>query len=84
MGAKVSCCTILKCGCTEQAAFVTGHGFGRQAAFFLQLVPLLEHRIAGFGDGFGLGVIQPDLAARLGGDLGDAAPHGAGADDGDF
>ena len=67
-----------------QAAFVTGYRFSRQAAFFLKFVPLLEHGVTRFGDGFGLGVVQPDLAARLCGDLGNAPAHGAGANDGDF
>ena len=65
-------------------AFVAGHSFRAEATFFQQLVPLLEHRVTGFGDGFGLGVVKPDLAAGLGRDLGDAPAHGPCADDGDF
>ena len=74
----------MQAGGAQQAAFVARHGFGRQAAFFLELVPLLEHGIAGFGDGFSLGVVKPDLAARLCSDLGNTASHSAGANDGDL
>jgi hypothetical protein len=63
---------------------VASHSFWRQSTFFLQLVPLLENSVSGFEDGFGLCVVQPDLTARLGCNLGDTAPHGACANDGDF
>ena len=75
---------VLQLGGAQQAAFVARYGFGRQAAFFLQLVPLLEHGITRLGDGFGLGVVEPDLAACLRSNLGNAASHGAGANDGDL
>ena len=75
---------VLHAGRAQQTAFVSCHGFSSQSAFFLQLVPLLEHGITRFLDGFSLCVIQPDLAARLGCNLGDAPAHGAGANDGHF
>ena len=79
---QITACQILQTAGRQQTAFVASHRLRRQTAFFLQLVPLLKHRITRFGNGVGLGVIQPDLATCLCRDLGNAAPHGAGADDG--
>jgi hypothetical protein len=54
---------------------------GGNLAFFGQLDQCAYHRFAGVGGGAVQGVEQQHADAGLGGDLGDAATHGAGADD---
>ncbi len=70
-------------GGRTQALLVRGGIGGVQAAFVDQLVPLGAERVARLGDGIGLGVEQQHGAAGLRGNLGNAAPHGAGAHDAD-
>ena len=54
--------------------------FCSKAVFLKQFVPLLLNIFRGFGDGFGLQVIEFDETACLGCDLGDSLAHGASAD----
>jgi len=64
-----------------EAGIAFGGLGGVEPALIDQLVPLRAERIARLGDGLGLGVEQQHGAAGLGGDLGDAAAHRAGAHD---
>ncbi len=81
---QIAASQVLKGGGVLQACLVAGHSLGAELALVGQFVPGLTQGFTGLGAGAALGVKQPDLAAGLGGDLGDATAHGPGADDGDF
>jgi hypothetical protein len=60
-----------------------GKCLGRNLALLGQLAERAGHGLAGIGGGAVQGVEHQHADAGLGGDLGDAATHGAGADDAD-
>ncbi len=80
---QVAAREVLQAGGSLESPLAGRRGGSVHAALGRELVPLVCDGLLRGRHGGGLLVVEGDGAAGLGGDLGNAAAHGAGADDGD-